>query len=65
MRKRDRLREREKTQIGRRRVRWSDEREMQHKEERAVAEEWVKDRGVLSRGMHMGTKDTFCHHKHV
>lgn len=38
--------------------------------QRAVAEEGVtervKDRGVvLSREMHMGTKDTFCHHKHV
>lgn len=28
--------------------------------------ERIKGRGVLSRDMlHMGTKDTFCHHKHV
>lgn len=44
-------------------------REIRHKGKRAVAEERViervKDRGVLSREMHMGTKDTFCHHKHV
>lgn len=27
--------------------------------------ERIKGRGVLSRELHMGTKDTFCHHKHV
>ncbi len=54
-------------QIERRR--WSDEIEVQHKENRAVAKEGVlervKDRVALSREMHMGTKDTICHHKHV
>lgn len=56
--------------MGRRR--WSDrrEREIRHEEKKRTDAkegvlERVKDRGVLSREMHMGTKDTFCHHKHV
>lgn len=54
--------------IGWRGVRWSDEREgesLKRKSCHRGGSDRGKDRGGLSRGTHMGSKDVFRHHKHV